>query len=504
MKSFSRRIPFIVIITVVSLAGCAAGPDFRSPDMATPDHYTAAPLPDQTASAPSESTTAQRFAFAKDLPGEWWKLFRSDSLDRLVRMALDNSPTLIQAQAMLKQAQEDLNARIGTTQYPAVDAGLSVTRQQMDVASYGISNVPNPGPFNLYNASVSVSYTMDVFGGNRRVLEGFKAKVDYQDFELEAARQTLTANVVTTAIMEASLREQIDVTKAILVAEQRQLDVIQKQFELGAVSKTEVLAQETELAMTKAGMPPLEKQLDINRHALSVLTGQFPGDGKLPEFSLESLHLPEELPVSLPSLLARQRPDIRASEALLHQACAAVGVTTANLYPQITLSAGYGFQAVSTDILFNGESVVWNFGAGLLQPLFRGGELNAKRRSAIAAYDQAAAQYRQTVLKAFQDVADVLRALETDARTLQAQAEAEAASKSALALIEKQYDLGAVSYPALLIAQRDYQKTRINVVAVKAQRYADTAALFQALGGGWWNRKSTSLNAKFIQEENEE
>jgi NodT family efflux transporter outer membrane factor (OMF) lipoprotein len=288
------------------------------------------------------------------------------------------------------------------------------------------------------------------------------------------------------------------------VAEQRQLDVIHKQFELGAVSKTAVLAQETELAMTTAGMPPLEKQFDLNRHALSVLIGQFPGNGKLSEFSLESLHLPEELPVSLPSLLARQRPDIRASEALLHQACAAVGVATANLYPQITLSAGYGFQAVSTDILFNGESVVWNVGAGLLQPIFRGGELTAKRRSAIAAYDQAAAQYRQTVLKAFQDVADVLRALETDARTLQAQAEAEAAAKSALALIEKQYELGAVSYPALLIAQRDYQKTRINLVAARAQRYADTAALFQALGGGWWNRKSNSLKPKFIQEENEE
>jgi NodT family efflux transporter outer membrane factor (OMF) lipoprotein len=216
------------------------------------------------------------------------------------------------------------------------------------------------------------------------------------------------------------------------------------------------------------------------------------------------LHLPEELPVSLPSNLAHQRSDVRASEALLHQACAAVGVATANLYPQITLSAGYGFQAVSTDILFNGESVVWNFGAGLLQPLFRGGELTAKRRSAIAAYDQAAAQYRQTVLKAFQDVADVLRALEADARTLQAQAEAEAAAKSALALIEKQYELGAVSYPALLIAQRDYQKTRINVVAAGAQRYADTAALFQALGGGWWNRQSTSPKPKFIQEENKE
>jgi NodT family efflux transporter outer membrane factor (OMF) lipoprotein len=503
MKTFSPRIS-LIIIAVVTLAGCAVGPNFRLPDMATPDHYTAAPLPAQTAGAQSENGTAQRFAFAKDLPGEWWTLFRSDSLDRLVRMALDNSQTLIQAHAVLKQAQEDLNARTGATQYPAVDAGLSITRQQMDLASYGISNVPNPGPFNLYNASVSVSYTLDIFGGNRRALEGLKAKVDYQDFELEAARQTLAANVVTTAILEASLRAQLNTTRGVIEIHQKRLDVIQKQFELGAVSKTEVLAQETELAMTRAGMPPLEKQLDLNRHALSVLIGQFPGDGKLPEFSLESLHLPEELPVSLPSNLAHQRPDVRASEALLHQACAAVGVATANLYPQITLSAGYGFQAVSTDILFNGESVVWNFGAGLLQPLFRGGELTAKRRGAIAAYDQAAAQYRQTVLKAFQDVADVLRALEADARTLQAQVEAEAAAKSVLALIEKQYELGAVSYPALLIAQRDYQKTRINVVAAGAQRYADTAALFQALGGGWWNRESTSLKPKFIQEENKE
>ncbi|MGA2782197.1 MAG: efflux transporter outer membrane subunit [Smithella sp.] len=500
MKSFSRRIPFIVIITVVTLAGCAAGPDFRSPDMATPDHYTAALLPAQTASAPSESGAAQHFIFAKDLPGEWWTLFRSPELDKMIKQGLTDNPTLVAAQAALRKSEEDLRTVSGSILYPAVNANLQAGRQRIS----GNAELGPSDTYNLYNASVGVSYTLDLFGGGRRQIEAYQAQIDYQSYIYEATYLTLAANIVTVAIQEASLREQIDVTKAILVAEKRQLDVIQKQFELGAVSKTEVLAQETELAMTKAGMPPLEKQLDLNRHALSVLIGQFPGDGKLPEFNLESLHLPEELPVSLPSLLARQRPDVRASEALLHQACAAVGVATANLYPQITLSAGYGFQAVSTDILFNGESVVWNFGAGLLQPLFRGGELTAKRRSAIAAYDQAAAQYRQTVLKAFQDVADVLRALETDARTLQAQAEAEAASKSALALIEKQYELGAVSYPALLIAQRDYQKTRINVVAAQAQRYADTAALFQALGGSWWNRKSTSLNAKFIQEENKE
>ena len=499
MKVFFPRIS-LIIIALVTLSSCAVGPNFRSPDMATPDHYTAAPLPAQTVGTPSKNVTAQRFAFAKDLPGEWWTLFRSPELDKMIKQGITDSPTLAAAQGALRKSEEDLRAVSGSILYPAVNANLQAARQRIS----GNADVGPSDTFNLYNASVGVSYTLDLFGGGRRQIEAYQAQIDYQNFIYEATYLTLAANIVTAAIQEASLREQIDVTRAILVAEQRQLDVIHKQFELGAVSKTAVLAQETELAMTTAGMPPLEKQLDLNRHALSVLIGQFPGNGKLPEFSLESLHLPEELPVSLPSLLARQRPDIRASEALLHQACAAVGVATANLYPQITLSAGYGFQAVSTDILFNGESVVWNVGAGLLQPIFRGGELTAKRRSAIAAYDQAAAQYRQTVLKAFQDVADVLRALETDARTLQAQAEAEAAAKSALALIEKQYELGAVSYPALLIAQRDYQKTRINLVAARAQRYADTAALFQALGGGWWNRKSNSLKPKFIQEENEE
>jgi NodT family efflux transporter outer membrane factor (OMF) lipoprotein len=491
MKTFFSRIS-IIVIALVTLISCAVGPDFRSPDMATPGQYTAAPLPSQTASVPSESTAAQHFAFAEELPGQWWKLFRSPELDKMIKQGLADSPTLVAAQAALRKAEEDLRAVRGSILYPAVNGNLQATRQR-------ISGNVNLGPsdtFNLYNASVGVSYTLDLFGGGRRQLEAYQAQVDYQRYIFEATYLTLTANIVTTAIQEASLRAQINSEKEVIAAEQKQLDVIKKQYELGAVSKMAVLSQETELAMTKAGLPPLEKQLDLTRHALSVLIGKFPGDGNLPEFRLESLHLPEELPVSLPSDLARQRPDIRASEALLHQACASVGVATANLYPQITLSGAYGFQAISTDILFNGQSVVWNLGSGLLQPIFRGGELTARRRSAIAAYDQAAAQYRQTVLKAFQDVADVLRALETDARTLQAQAQAEASAKATLVLIEKQYDLGAVSYLELLIAQRDYQKTRLNLIAAQAGRYADTAALFQALGGGWWNRPAISANTE--------
>ncbi len=491
MKIFFTRLPFI-IISIVILANCAVGPDFRSPELATPAHYTVVPPPSQTVNIPSESTPAQRFAFTEDLSGDWWTLFRSPELDLMIKQGIADSPTLAAAQAALRKAEEDLRATSGSILYPAVDAGLQATRQRIS----GNANLGPGDTFNLYNASVSVSYSLDLFGGGRRQIEAYQAQVDYQRYIFEATYLTLTANIVTTAVQEASIRAQIAATQDILAAQQKQLDVIKKQFELGAVSKTAVLSQETELAITQAGLPPQEKQLDLARHGLLVLTGQFPGNGKVPEFRLNSLHLPESLPISLPSLLARQRPDIRASEALLHQACASVGVATANLYPQITLSAGYGFQAISTDILFNGQSVVWNLGAGLLQPIFRGGELTARRRSAVAAYDQAAAQYRQTVLKAFQDVADVLRALETDARTLQAQIRAEAAAKATLTVIEKQYELGAVSYLSLLIAQRDYQRTRINVIAAQAQRYADTAALFQALGGGWWNRQSTSAKAE--------
>ncbi|MEJ2034490.1 MAG: efflux transporter outer membrane subunit, partial [Deltaproteobacteria bacterium] len=299
---------------------------------------------------------------------------------------------------------------------------------------------------------------------------------------------TLTANLATTAIQEASLRAQIDETLEMLAAERQQLALVERQFELGAVPRASVLTQQTELARTRSLLPPLEKRLAFTRHALAALAGRLPSEGGLPSFNLEALRLPEELPVSLPSALVRQRPDIRASESLLHEACAAVGVATANLYPQITLSGSYGVESSDVGDLFTGQNVIWNLGAGLLQPIFNGGELSARRRAAIAAYDQAAAQYRQTVLQAFQNVADVLRALETDARSVRAQADAETAAKTTLDLTRKQFDLGAISYLSLLVAQRDYLQARISLVAAQAQRYADTAALFQALGGGWWQR----------------
>jgi len=393
------------------------------------------------------------------------------------------------AQATLRQAQENLRARTGTEYFPEVDATISGMRQQTSGAATG---QPGIGSFiySLYNATVNVSYTLDFFGGGRRELEGLRAQVDYQRFQLEGAFLALTANVATAAVKEAALRGEIAATKEVLALQEQQLEMVRRQFQLGAVARAEVLMQQTELAQTRATLPPLEKELAQIRHQLSIYVGRFPGEGGLPEFRLEELTLPQQLPVSLPSALARKRPDIRAAEELLHAASAQVGVATADLYPQITLTGSLGSKASKFEDLFSSGTAVWGIGAGLTQPLFHGGELNAKKRTAIAAYEQASAQYRETVLQAFRNVADVLRALELDAATLAARLVAEVSAQETFRLTSEQYRLGAVNYLTLLNAERQYQQSRINRVQAEAARYADSAALFQALGGGWWNREA--------------
>ena len=363
-----------------------------------------------------------------------------------------------------------------------MDARLGVSREKTSrLEGQG-------GVFNLYNASVNVSYALDVFGGNKRQLEGLQALVDYQQYQLEAAYLALTANLVTTAIREASLRGQLQATGEVLDAQQKQLDVIELQFQFGAIARATVLLQRNTVAQTRASVPPLEKALALTRHQLAVYAGRLPGEGGMPEFDLPSLRLPQDLPLSLPSALVRQRPDIRASEALLQQASALIGVATANQYPQITLTGNYGSLASSLPALLQGASSVWGVAAGLAQPLFNGGALRARRRAAIAAYEVAAAGYRATVLGAFQNVADSLRALEADAAALRQQAEVAALASESLALSTQQFKLGAISYLSLLDAQRTYQQARVGLVQAQAARYADSAALFQALGGGWWNR----------------
>lgn len=484
LKHLGIVVPVATAI-VVSLAGCAVGPDFRAPNAPATAGYTATSLPAETAATPGTGGEAQRFVSGGEIPDQWWRLFHSESLDRVIRQALQESPTLAAAAARLRQAQENLRGRRGGVFYPSVDGKLSASREQLSGAAFG-----QPGTsfsLTLLDASVNVSYALDLFGGGRRELEGLGAQVGYQRFQLEGAHLTLTANIVTTAVKEASLRARIGTTQDLLTLQEKQLSMVDEQFRLGAVALADLLAQRSQLTQLRATLPPLEKELEQTRHQLAVLTGRFPGESGLPVFTLEDLQLPQELPVSLPSALARQRPDIRAAEELLHAASADVGVATANLYPQLTLTGSLGTEATRVDQLFTSGTSIWSLGAGLLQPIFRGGELAAKRRAAIAAFEAAAAQYRETVLQGLQNVADALRALDRDAATLQALAEAEVAARESFELSREQFQLGAVSYLTLLIAERQYQQARLNLVPARAARFADTAALFQALGGGWWN-----------------
>jgi NodT family efflux transporter outer membrane factor (OMF) lipoprotein len=484
---FSKRVSLSIAISLV-LGGCVVGPNFKSPTapQLSANSYNAATLPTSTVVTKESGGAgiAQHTNYGQSLPAQWWTLFHSPQLDQLIRSALEQNPSLRGAEASLTQAQENFNATYGSLKYPSLIGQLGATRERAQL--YGTT----PSMFNLYNASVNISYNLDLFGANKRQLEGLMAQVDYQRFEVEAAYQTLVANVVTTAITEASLRAQLKATREVLGSQQKQLDVINKQLALGGIARSIQLTQSTQLAQTQALISPLEKALELTRNQLAVYVGRLPSEAGLPEFDLDSLQLPAELPVSLPSSLVQQRPDIRASEALMHQANAQVGVATANLYPQINLTGSYGTSRIETSGI-SASSTLWNLGAGLTQPIFNAGSLNAKRRAAIAAYDLANANYRSTVLNAFKNVADSLRAIDSDAMTLQAQANAESLAKSSLDLTTQQFTIGAISYLNLLDAQRIYQQAHINLVQAQAARFTDTAALFQALGGGWWNQSDS-------------
>jgi len=461
---------------LVLVASCTHDP-LRPPEIPTAEHYTAAPVAEA------------RLAQGKDIPAQWWTLFQSGALDGLVRQALETSPTLARAGAKLRQAQEDLSARTGGTRLPKVDAKLSANRVDVNPQSLGVQALPVQTPFNLYLASVGVSYTLDLFGANRRELEALQAGVDYQRYELEAARLMLAGNVVTAAIREASLREQIAATEEIIALQERQLAITERLVNLGTAAQADAVAQRLDLAQIRAVLPDLQRQLEQVRHRLAVYIGQPPGAARLPEFRLAELQLPPELPLSLPSELARQRPDIRAAEALLHQAGARVGVATANLYPQITLSANLGSLASNGGDLFSSGSGFYVLGASLTQPLFHGDELQAKRRAAVAAYEQAGAAYQEVVLQSFQNVADVLRALEADAKKVKERTDAAVQARTYHDITSARFKAGGVSYFFLLEAQRKLHGALIDRTQALADRYADSAALFQALGGGWWNRQ---------------
>jgi len=481
----------VAALSLLALSACAVGPDFAVPPAPPVASYTPEGQPAATVSVDIASGAAQRFDSGRDIPGEWWKVFHSRELDGLIAEALQANPSLQAAQAALWQAKENLYASEGKLM-PQLDANASAERQQFSPSEFGGAGAPFI--FNLFQSTVNVSYAPDVFGGQRRLIETQAALADYQRFQLEATYLTLTSNVVTAAVQEASLRGQIDATLDIIKSEIDQLGVVRNQFDAGAAAKTDVLTQQSEVANAQATLPPLQKQLEQQRHVLLALIGRFPNDARNDRLTLASLRLPTDLPLSLPSQLVEQRPDVRASQAQLHQASAQIGVAIANRLPQFTLTGSYGSAAVTTAALFTPNAIVWSALASGTQPIFHGFTLLHQQHAAEAAYEQAQAQYRSTVLAAFQNVADALRALQLDAATLKAQRAALRAASDTLDLARGQYRLGAITYLILLNAQHSYQQARLAVVQAQAARYADTAALFQALGGGWWNRADVAPN----------
>jgi len=490
-----RRSTIAGVIAVSSLAGCAVGPDFHAPAPPATSNYTRGQQPGATSDAPVTGGASQTIQSDRDIPADWYGLFQSEPLDELVRRSLHDSPTVDAAKAALRSAEYTYLAERGALFLPQADGSFGVTRQKSPGAAFGNPSAP-ASLFTLYNASVNVSYRLDIFGGSRRQLEQLGAQTDFQRWELEAAKLTLTGNVVTTAFDVASLTDQVAAVKDVVAAETEQYKVVQRQFDVGAASKSDVLSQQAQLAQAAAVVPSLEKALAQAHHRLAVLAGRTPDDASIPDFALDHFTLPTELPVSVPAKLVRQRPDVQAAEAQLHQATAAVGIATANLYPQITLTGTIGSESVTGGGLFGAGTGAWSAGAQLLQPLFHGGELRYKRRAAVAALEQADANYRQTVLAAMEEVADTLRALETDARALRAQVEAEKAASDAFEISKKQFRVGGVSYVTVLNTQRLFLEARQNRVQAQAARYSDSAALFQSLGGGWWNRKDQEVASK--------
>lgn len=477
---------------MLTLAGCAVGPDFHSPAAPQDAGFTTGNLPERTASSAVLGGQAQTFRSGADLTGEWWTLFHSASLDRLIDDSLRANPDLAAAQAALRQANENVYASQGAL-FPSVSANFQPERERISGAAFGQPKLSET--LSLVTAGVNVSFAPDVFGGTRRQIESLAAQAEYQRFQLEATYLTLTSNLVVVAVQEASLRGQIQATRDIIAVERQQLGVVQRQFALGGAAKSDVLSQQATLTATEATLPPLQKQLAQTRDQLTALLGRFPNQQPAAQFELASLQLPTDLPVSLPSQLVAQRPDIRAAAATLHSASANVGVAIANQLPQFTISGQLGTESLGFTNLFTPETAIWSIIGGVTQKLFDAGQLLHKKRAAVAAFDQAAAQYRSTVIKAFQNVADTLHALQSDADALRAQATAEQTAAASLALAREQYRLGAIAYLTLANAERTYQQSHINLVTAEANRYADTAALFQALGGGWWHRTDVSPGA---------
>ena len=470
------------------ITACAVGPNYKPPTPPADPGYGAASSVNTTAAAEGPAGNAQRFVAGMDIPGEWWTLFKSPQLDLLIERALKGNPDVGAAQAALKQAHELYLAQ-KTSFFPNVQGSFGGDRSEYPVGTLTAPANTSNSTYSLYTAQLTLTYMPDVFGGVRRAVEMAEAQEQSTRFQLEATYLTLTSNVAVTAITEASLRGQIKSTDRLLELQHHLTEVAQKERALGTASDLDVLAQQSAEALIAQTLPPLQKQLGQTRDALTALLGRLPAEEPSETFTLDRLTLPEDLPVSVPSKLIEQRPDVRQAEENLHAASAAVGVAIADMLPQFAIKADLGSSALTVGRLFSPYTGFWDAGASLTQTLFDAGALLHKKRAADAVLDQAGAQYRAAVILACQNVADTLRALAADADALRASVDAERAARRTWELAQRQRQLGTISPVAVVNAELALAQAELAVSQAQANRFSDTVGLFQSLGGGWWNRR---------------
>jgi NodT family efflux transporter outer membrane factor (OMF) lipoprotein len=508
-----KSLPLSLLVGCAALAAsCAVGPRYHRPQAPVDAGYAPTPLPQSSAAAPIHGGEVQHLIDGRDIPFEWWELFKSPALNALVERAFRANPTIVAAQAALVQAQELVYAQRGFF-FPTINANYNFERQKI-AGNLTVDNVPgvegdghndlppvqnldtsphtHPFFYNLHTAALTVGFVPDVFGANWRQVETLAAQTEAQRYALEATYVTLASNVVAAAIQEASLRAQIEATRQIIAADEKSLQILRDQFRLGLAMRIDVAAQEAALGQARMLLPPLQKQLEQTRDLIRVLVGSLPNQEIPQTFEFDALQLPPELPLSLPARIIDQRPDVRAAEAQLHAANAQVGVAIAAMLPQFSVTGNGGGNADEFAWMFRTGGPFWSIVGGVSQPIFEGGTLLHRKRAANAALKQAAAQYQSTVIAAYQNVADTLHASLSDADTLAADVDAENAAKVTYDLTRRQLEAGYVNYLALLSAETTYQQALLTRVQAQATRYGDTVALFQALGGGWWNRKQVA------------
>jgi NodT family efflux transporter outer membrane factor (OMF) lipoprotein len=476
------------------LTGCAVGPDFHHPDAKPPEGYTSEKL---NLAAAAGVEAKQNLAVGKKISGQWWELFHAQRLDAVFNEALADNQNLAAARASLAQAQTSISAAAGAF-WPHVQMATGVSRQQANGASSGFDGLHSD--FSLYSIGPNVSYTLDAFGLTRRQVEQQQALAEFREYQLDAAYLTLCGDIVNQAITIASTRQQIDIYREIIADDERNLNNVSEQLALGEATRTDMEQARTQLNTDRAQLPPLQQQLSAAKHAMATLVGKSPSEWVAPDFDLSEFTLPDELPVTIPSELLRQRPDILSAEAQLHAASAAIGVATAQMYPQVNLTATLAQQAIDPANLFTGAGTIWSIAAQLTAPIFQGGTLEAQREGAVAAFQSQAATYQQTVLTSFQQVADTLTALQNDAESLDRWRSATESADAERGLIRETYRSGGVTILQVLDAERSFAVASLSYTRSNAQRYIDSAQLFNAMGGGWWDwrAKDNEMAAKSV------